>query len=395
MGVTATGQELAPLSLRPTAPHVAALDGVRAVAALMVVLTHVAFQTGETSVGTHGGLLARMDLGVAIFFVLSGFLLYRPWARATRGLGGRPGTRRYLWRRAVRIFPAYWVALVAVLLTVADAPLGDVVRHLSLTQLYGGTLLTGFTQTWSLATEASFYLVLPVLALALVKVRGPRHRLAVLAGMAAVAPLWTAAAAAGQLPELANTWLPAHLDWFAAGMALAVVLADVEARPTGRPAEIAADLGRHPGSLLAVAGAVFWFASTAVAGPRTLSVPSVGESVVKELTYAAVAILVVAAGALAAPGTWTARILGGDTAVLLGRVSYGVFLWHLVILHGIFSLFGLEVFQGSFVLVAVGTVAATLVVAWISWTVLERPLLRRASSPVSSDTSQSEGRAPV
>ncbi len=85
----------------------------------------------------HGGLLARMDVGVAIFFVLSGFLLYRPWACAT--LAGRtPRARRYLWRRAVRILPAYWVALVVVLLTVADASPADAVRHLTLTQLYGG-----------------------------------------------------------------------------------------------------------------------------------------------------------------------------------------------------------------------------------------------------------------
>jgi len=60
------------------AERVASLTGVRAVAALLVVLTHAAYTTGKYSQGFVGLVYSRMEIGVPIFFVLSGFLLFRP-----------------------------------------------------------------------------------------------------------------------------------------------------------------------------------------------------------------------------------------------------------------------------------------------------------------------------
>jgi peptidoglycan/LPS O-acetylase OafA/YrhL len=65
------------------------LDGYRAIAATMVVATHVGFQTGAAIHGPWSGLLARLDSGVAVFFLLSGFLLFRPISAAH--LAGRSG----------------------------------------------------------------------------------------------------------------------------------------------------------------------------------------------------------------------------------------------------------------------------------------------------------------
>lgn len=373
---------------RPPASRAAdipALDGVRAAAALLVVLTHVGFQTGETTRGAFGALVARMDFGVALFFALSGFLLYRPWARAAGGAGTRPDVGRYLLRRAVRILPAYWLALLAVLLTTArDASMSDVMRHLTLTQVYGGRLLDGFTQTWSLATEASFYVLLPLLAAVLRRATGLRAQLVVLAGLALVAPVWAAAATTGALPRLANTWLPGHLDWFVVGMALAALTVEVESSPSGRPARLAGELGRFPGTVLALAAALGWLVATPLAGPRTLDPVTAGESMVKEVLYAVVAALVVGTAVLARPETRTAQVLGGRAASYLGRVSYGVFLWHLLVLEGVMRWLGLDLFAGGFVLVSVVTVAVTLVVASASWLLLEQPLLRRLTWQVSS-----------
>src|SRR6476659_3734388 len=92
-----------------------AMDGYRALAALSVLVAHVALFSGVVNRNrTLAPYLARADVGVSIFFLLSGFLLYRPFvaahlsARSAGSLGG------YARRRALRIIPAYWFALTIV-----------------------------------------------------------------------------------------------------------------------------------------------------------------------------------------------------------------------------------------------------------------------------------------
>ncbi len=99
------------------APQMPELDTLRAVGALAVMVTHTAFWAGAyTEFGAWGSLLARMDVGVAIFFVLSGFLLSRPWiARAHAGLPS-PSVPRYFWKRFLRISPVYLVTATIALL---------------------------------------------------------------------------------------------------------------------------------------------------------------------------------------------------------------------------------------------------------------------------------------
>src|SRR3954471_10836988 len=82
------------------------LDGLRLLAATAVVITHTGFATGHYTSDAFGGLLARLEIGVPVFFVLSGFLLTRPYVLAgVHGIAG-PRTRAYLWRRTLRILPA-------------------------------------------------------------------------------------------------------------------------------------------------------------------------------------------------------------------------------------------------------------------------------------------------
>lgn len=74
-------------------PHDAPrLDGLRAIAATLVVLTHSGFLSGQYYNGQVGAFLARSDVGVPIFFALSGFLLSRGWARRSPGGPGCEGT---------------------------------------------------------------------------------------------------------------------------------------------------------------------------------------------------------------------------------------------------------------------------------------------------------------
>ncbi len=145
-----------------------AVEGMRACAAMGVVVTHVAFQTGHSS-GAAGRLFGRFDLAVAVFFALSGFLLWRGHAAAARDLGPRPRTGHYLRSRVVRIMPAYVVAVVVILTLLPDADHASPtvwLANLTLTQIYVPLTLTGgLTQMWSLSVEVSFYLALPILAL--------------------------------------------------------------------------------------------------------------------------------------------------------------------------------------------------------------------------------------
>src|SRR5690349_6021927 len=87
------------------------LEGIRGLCALGVIVYHVAFAAGVTSLlpiqgdGFWGILLDGLSVSLPPFFVLSGLLLYRPFARAIIAGTHRPAVGPFLWRRALRILP--------------------------------------------------------------------------------------------------------------------------------------------------------------------------------------------------------------------------------------------------------------------------------------------------
>lgn len=95
----------------PGNPRFPLMDSMRAIAALSVLLTHVGFVSAATTSAAYGPYLARLGVGVTIFFLLSGFLLYRPFVSARLGERERPRIPDYARRRVLRIIPAYWLAL--------------------------------------------------------------------------------------------------------------------------------------------------------------------------------------------------------------------------------------------------------------------------------------------
>lgn len=365
-------------------------DTLRAVGAFAVLTTHVAFWTGNyTGNGTIGGLLARLDVGVAIFFVLSGFLLGRGWVARAASQRPRPATGPYLWKRFLRIMPLYVVvATLALALIGSNDGLGvrDWLVTLTLTNTFvDPSLPAGLTQMWSLAVEATFYLVLPLLMAAIVgrRLHGARF-LGGLAAMTALSVVWILLLAprlGSHVSGVPTQWLPAYLTWFAAGLLLAYVQV-LHARGTGsRAVARMVELGRQPGACWALVGGLMLVASTPLAGPTMLTAATSGESLAKHVLYAAVGLLVVLTAVFADTSRGYGRALAHPAGRRLGWISYGVFCLHLPILHLVMWVTGWRLFQGHGLELWVVAVLLSVAAAEIGYRLVERPALALKSRP--------------
>lgn len=367
----------APVS--PPRTFVPALEGMRGMAALGVLVTHVAFQTGTSGTPVIGPILERFDMAVAIFFALSGFLLWRPHAAAAHGLGRAPRTSRYLLHRVARVMPAYWVVVVFVLLLLPGAAhsanLRVWVSNLFLLQVFVPLTLTdGLTQMWSLSVEMAFYLVLPLLAWLVVRLRGPaaRWRVPVLCGLVAVCLTWNLWPVPTPDAIHSDNWLPAYLPWFAAGMILAELIHLV--RPDVRWARL---LSNQP-LMWALALAAFLLSATEFGGPAGLERAQPWQYAMKMVLGMIIGFGLLAPLVIRRPGA-TNRWLESRTAAILGRWSYGIFLWHLVVLTVVFPVFGIVPFNGRFLYVITLTTALTLPLAAASFALIEEPARRWAA----------------
>jgi peptidoglycan/LPS O-acetylase OafA/YrhL len=344
--------------------HFGGLDALRALAALAIVEFHAVgiYARGSAPTAWTHDWVARLDVGVPVFFLLSGFLLYRPFARA-RALGEEPRIRAYAWRRLLRIFPGYWVALVVAVLALglsgALAP-----RYLLLLQSYDrDTVAGGLPQAWTLCIEIAFYAFLPLWAAAVRRLRAPElPALAALFAVSVAYKLVVLAAALGPHVGAVDPWiiaLPAYWDMFALGMGLAVL-------STRRPVP-----GRPPAWwLAAVALFVLCAKSAGLAHPSPAGFTH-GQVLVRHYLYAAIALCVLCAG-LTGP-----RPLEVAPLRALGRVSYGIYLYHLTVLGllGKWHLARLEDHVQRYALWSAFAIAGTLLLAAASWFAVERPAL--------------------
>ncbi|VEG46907.1 acyltransferase 3 [Mycolicibacterium chitae] len=369
--------------------HLDALTGLRAVAALLVVATHAAFATGGLTDTFLGNVYARLEVGVPIFFALSGFLLFRPWVRhALDERAEQPRLRRYTRSRVRRILPAYVVTVLAVFAVYTVFTPGPnpgqswsgLLRYLTLTQIYTDDFLItllhpGLSQMWSLAVEVSFYAVLPALAYLLLTVLcGGRWRpgllLAGLGALAAVGPLWLIAHYGGDwLPNSAGMWLPAHLAPFAGGMMLAVLHAmGVRVRAA---------------TTLPLAVLAFLLVSTPIAGGTALTEQQLSQPLAKAVLYAAVALLLLAPLVLGDRG-WFTRVLSSRPLVWLGEISYEIFLVHVAVMAiAMHLVLDWPLFTGSMLGLMLTTLALSVPLSWL----LRRLTQARARSAGTSSVS--------
>lgn len=390
------------------------LDGIRAMAALMVLVFHVATETGDSlSPGPLGGLLSAFDLAVPLFFALSGVLLYRPWARAALDGTKGPRTRAYLWRRVVRVFPAYWIVALSALLIYSRDQL-DSVRHwvevMTLTFTFNtdpewvGTGPYGLGQMWSLSVEVSFYLLLPVFALLLalwarrgrsVGARGRR----LLVGLAVLGILALLALIPQFHPEsreYMHAWLPRAMGLFAAGMSLAVLSewAWREPGPDGPVRRFCRTIAASPGVCWILAGGFFVLTATDATGGRFIGSGDIWTSAVGSLAGIGFAFFTIAPAALAPrpthdpyglrtadawrEGRWLDSLLRHRVSQFLAKISYGVFLWQFLVLYLWRDFTDQEIFTGSFWLDVVPVTIATVLLAMATFRWVEEPSRRWA-----------------
>lgn len=353
---------LAPPPGHPRFPHV---DGLRAIAALSVLAVHVAAFSGVTPTTWIGHFTARLDVGVAIFFVISGFLLYRPFAAAAREHRPPVSPADYGRRRALRILPAYWVALTLLALWpgLPGVLTSDWWHYYGLLQAYKTTwVLGGIPPVWTLCIEVSFYLLLPFYARALRRARGSvGTELLVLAGLAGgTLALRTALHHQGDASILQST-LPGMFDWFAAGMALAVLSA------AGR-------IPRRAGWMWwLAAGALFAVVALAIGAPRGYDESSYSGAawLAQHVLYGAIAVCLIVPAVAVRNVSGPRRVLATPLLSWLGLISYGIFLWHYPLLAELRS----EGVRGWAELAGLG-VSVTITCAAISYYLVERPILR-------------------
>ena len=306
-----------------------ALDGVRGLSLIAIVAFHLVFMAGWIPAGGLLHAIAwRLPQGLTAFFVLSGFLLYRPYVRAA--LGDRPVPRpRELWRRRfLRIYPTHTAVLVIACvalplgLTVGSTQVGRLpadafAANLLLVQgWFPHLVLSGLGPSWTLVVDVTFYALLPVMGwMALASGR----RIGAPAGLLVpVLPLLAAGAfirpwaweqahapgggALGKWSGVLYYTFPGQMDLVAAGM-LGAVLAGTASWLTSR-------------LLVTVAIAAFVLLTYDVQG----STP--------------VALGMAAGLALASRPTTgpISRALAWRPLIFLGHISYAAYLWHMPVL---------------------------------------------------------------
>ncbi len=229
----------------PTRAHLRGGDPLRALAALGVVVGHVAVYALAAVLGRDVATVAPADVtaawgaaghvmavvgnGVWLFFVLSGYLIARPAVGAWIRGRPQPSLRRYVRNRLVRIVPAFWVVagLTLLLLGAHGASVGRVLAIPAFLQVYAPSAAADrIGQAWTLDAELAFYALVPLAGWALTRVpaarrRGPEARAALVVALAlGIAALSLGSSLAlGRDPEHLR-WAPAVLFAFMPGVAL-------------------------------------------------------------------------------------------------------------------------------------------------------------------------------
>jgi peptidoglycan/LPS O-acetylase OafA/YrhL len=387
-------------SSTPRASWLPCADGLRATAATAVFLHHASFLTGVTFNSRAGAFFARFDIGVPIFFALSGFLLSRPYVDAILDGGPLPDWRAFYRRRVLRIIPAYWVALTATYVwlrpdSATQASGIDYPLHYLLLQIYpADTFPHGISPAWTLAVEATFYAVLPILAVLAYRYLRPvpttsRRALVLLGGLAvalgASLAYRTVLYGVGH-PLQAVLWLPGMFGEFAVGIGVTVLASWARRREVARP--VSAFLGRHDLLWWTFAALLLVFQSTQLGLERGLAHANWNRELYSEVVRIAIATFLLLPIAFGPQDRGLIRrVLRSWPVASLGVISYGVFLWHVPLIEAVinwtgrrpfldWSEPGMGVFSGDVLTPVVLAFGCSVLAGALSWFIVEKPLIR-------------------
>lgn len=358
-----------------------ALDGLRAIAVAGVVALHT--KTPLTG-GFHG---------VTVFFVISGYLitslLIHEYAQQ-----GRVRLGEFYRRRFARLAPALLlvVAVSTLYLIIIQQPVGKywagILGSLSystdlIEPFFGNAAVSTFFQwSWSLAVEEQFYLLWPVLLVAMLRRLPARPSRMIGYVLLLVAATWAVRALQGMIPashEAATKSPWVHADALLLGAALAIALALLSSVARRRTRAAARALG----PLGAVCLAWLFLAPGGFPPLRAVDPGAYGQT--------ALCSLAVVAWVTTMPEGRFARVLAWRPLAFLGQLSYGIYLWNMLLILAFKELFGVKPAQSWWGFL---WLVALLVICYLSWRFVETPLRRRWAPPSATSASQS-AKAPI
>lgn len=383
------------MGVREEAGSIPPLDGLRGIAVLWVMAFHYCalrdaaadpWVEALRSLPLADAVLRNGYLGVDLFFLISGFLLTLPWLLRARAGEAVPAAMPFYRRRLRRIVPAYYLQLLLLFMLVMPLLRGadywrrdlyvlawNAVAHAGF--IHNTTPLTSGSMgvngaLWTLAVEAQFYLLLPLLAPLFVRASalvtlaafliaaawqwGARH------GLEPLVAAYMSAGAHWAWPEsvirgLLVTQLPSYLGHFALGALLGKAWLAWRGRdPTSRQR-----------GAITVAGTVATLALVGVLGSRT--------AVWGELTWLLTTIALGALLLAAALGTGfiSGSLLGRGPLAFTGRISYSAYLYHLPVLYLL-----MHFWKGPAGAMLPAYLASVTLISWLSWRFVEQPFLR-------------------
>lgn len=357
-----------------------ALDGLRAVAVVLVLLFHAWY-------GLPGYIKPGQDpyqfpinygrTGVHLFFVLSGFLLFMPYARWILNIQARPSTRLFYRRRLLRVGPAYWVCLFIMVIAgpYTLAALFDVATHIVfLSNAFPQTTFTINGVFWTMAIEVQFYLMLPLFANALRWLSrrfGPRLGIAIGLGslilVSLIETFLTKRGAIGHVPIVSSlllsqySSLPFWLDVFACGMTVSVAYVYLTQISSAR---------RMPRGACVVALTLGVFIGVSLAfAPMAQRAPF--KDFLFGIAYAGLLL-----GVLGGP-TFVKALFASRPLRFVGLISYSFYLWHTSVLGLLDAIFRRQhTSLGEMILlnIALG-LPVSILAAYLSYQCVERPFI--------------------